>query len=173
MNNLERRLVELNDALMKLNSGEEISPNILETACKILAGTTIEINTGSGNDTVVINSSTDECNDLASPDSITEDRCKLSTILVDSSYYAENKDCYIGVNSSEPTTVYLPKEPPDGKIIIVKAEMGPPLGNRKVKIATNDNSLIDGDNALYLTVKYESKTFVYRDGQWHTIGGIK
>lgn len=92
----------------------------------------------------------------------------VNTVLTGSDYHATKDDCYIGVNSKEPTTIYLPTDPEDGRIIIVKAEMKPPLGNRKITITTKDGSLIDGYTDRVIQVSNESVTLIYRDG-WYII----
>jgi hypothetical protein len=97
-----------------------------------------------------------------------EENC--NTILVESDYQATADDCYISVNSSAPTTITLPLAVPDGKEITIKAEMGPPLGNRKVTITTADDTiLIDGNTSYVITVHYESVTVIHRGGNWHII----
>lgn len=59
MNGIDRRLIELNLALIKLNSGETVDPKLLEQAIQALAGSP-SIDTGSGNDTVIINNDDNE-----------------------------------------------------------------------------------------------------------------
>lgn len=62
MNALEGRLVELNEALLKLSKGEPVSGQLLAQALSVVAGATHLINTGSGNDTVIINEGdNDDC----------------------------------------------------------------------------------------------------------------
>ena len=95
--------------------------------------------------------------------------CRNNTILVGSTYRATNDDFYIGVDSNEPTTVYLPTEPVDGKIIIVKAEMKPPIGNRKVTVKCLNDDLIDGYSEYVIQVSNESLTIIYRGNGWHKI----
>jgi hypothetical protein len=92
----------------------------------------------------------------------------LNTRVVDSDYQATLDDCYIGVNSEKPTTITLPLEPPNGLIIIVKAEMKPPLGNRKVTITTSDGTLIDGYENCIIQVSNETVRLIFRDG-WRII----
>lgn len=95
--------------------------------------------------------------------------CKCKTILVTQSYTASSNDYYIGVTSSKPVTITLPSYPGDCQEIIVKAEMGPPLGNRKVTITTNDDSFIDDEANYILEVPYESVRLISRGGNWHII----
>ena len=95
--------------------------------------------------------------------------CRNNTIVVGSTYRARNDDFYIGVNSEEPTTVYLPTEPVDGKIIIVKAEMKPPIGNRKITVKCLNGWPIDDYSEYVIQVSYESVTVLFRDKSWHII----
>lgn len=95
--------------------------------------------------------------------------CECQAILVSQDYSATLDDCYIGVNSTGPVTIQLPTNIVDTKEIVVKAEMGPPLGNRKVTITTSDGSLIDGDPTYVMTIPYESVTLFYRGGSWWVI----
>ena len=92
-----------------------------------------------------------------------------NTILVRTDYESTSDDCYIGVNSSGPVTITLPVVVSDGHQIVVKAEMGPPLGNRKVTINTSDGALIDGSATCVLSVPYESVHLIFRGFEWHII----
>jgi hypothetical protein len=78
-------------------------------------------------------------------------------------------DYYIGVNSSGPVTITLPIDCTDCHQIIVKAEMGPPLGNRKVTIAAGNGSTIDGSPDYVMEVPYESVTLFCRGGNWNIV----
>jgi hypothetical protein len=92
-----------------------------------------------------------------------------NTILVGEDYECTIDDCYIGVNSSGPVSISLPMVVSDGHQIVVKAEMGAPLGNRKVTIKTLDGSLIDGAPTFVLSVPYESVHVIRRGFAWHII----
>lgn len=95
--------------------------------------------------------------------------CKNQTIRVGSTYRATADDFYIGVDSDEPTTVYLPAEPVEGKIIIVKAQMKPPIGNRKIVVKCLNDDLIDGYSEYVIQVSNESVTVIYSMNGWHVI----
>ena len=95
--------------------------------------------------------------------------CKCKSILVSDDYTATCDDYYIGVNSNEPVTITLPEDCIDCCEIIVKAEMGPPLGNRKVTVTTSDGSLIDDDDEYIIEVPYDSINVICRGGDWHII----
>lgn len=62
MNALSRHLIELNDALLNMASGKPVDPALLENARLALAGHSIDIRTGDGNDTVVVNQEIKDCN---------------------------------------------------------------------------------------------------------------
>jgi hypothetical protein len=93
----------------------------------------------------------------------------IKTTLIESNYLASESDHYIGVDSKKPVTIVLPPNAADGKVIIVKAEMKPPLGNRKITIATRDGSLIDGYLGYTINVSNEFVHLVYRGNGWYTI----
>ena len=93
----------------------------------------------------------------------------VNTTLVESNYMASDIDHYIGVDSKKALTIVLPVNPPDGKIIIVKAEMKPPLGNRRITITTRDGSSIDGYPNYIIQVSNEFVRLVYRGNAWHAI----
>lgn len=93
----------------------------------------------------------------------------ITTTLVESNYRASKTDHYIGVDSRKATIITLPISPDDGKIIIIKAEMRPPIGNRKITILTKDGSTIDGYSNYVIHVSNESVQMVYRGDGWHVI----
>lgn len=89
--------------------------------------------------------------------------------LVIEDYEATEQDCYLGVNSKDAVTIALPPKPSYCQTIIVKAEMGPPLGNRKIKIITSDGSDIDGSSSYTITQPYGTVTVRWRAGNWWII----
>ena len=93
----------------------------------------------------------------------------VNTTLVESNYLASDLDHYIGVDSKKAVSIILPENPPDGKVIIVKAEMKPPLGNRRITITTRDGSAIDGYPNYVIQVSNEFVRLVYRGNSWHAI----
>jgi hypothetical protein len=95
--------------------------------------------------------------------------CKCKSILVSEDYTATCDDYYIGVNSEGPVTISLPEDCTDCCEIIVKAEMGPPLGNRKVTVTTTDGSYIDGIDKYVMEVPYQSVNVFCRGGDWYII----
>jgi hypothetical protein len=95
--------------------------------------------------------------------------CNCSAILVSSNYLVLDTDYYIGVSSNAPTTITLPVPIKDCVEIIVKAEMGPPLGNRKITVVTSDGSNIDSSNSYVLETPFEFVRFISRDNKWHIV----
>lgn len=91
------------------------------------------------------------------------------TILIGSEYHVTNDDYYIGVKSKEPSTIYLPNNSVDGKEIIVKIEMGAPIGNKKVTIIVEGGSKIDGEEFIVLQNPYETIHLIFRGSEWHVI----
>jgi hypothetical protein len=204
MNSLERRLIELNEALLKLSEGQRPPQELMEQARQVLAGASI--NTGPGNDTVIINQGyKDDCKQGISgppgpqgpqgeqgppgpegPPGETgesgppgppgpigpsgppgECSCQFKRILVSEDYNAEVDDYYIGVNSSGPVTITLPADAANTNEIIVKSEMEPPLGNRKITVVGDDGTTIDGYSEYVIQVAYEKVRLIYRgDGWW-------
>jgi hypothetical protein len=95
--------------------------------------------------------------------------CKCSAILISNDYIASCDDYYIGVNSTGPVMIILPDSCKDCVELIIKAEMGPPLGNRKITIETVDGSKIDGLDKFIMENPYESLRLIYRGGNWHIV----
>ncbi len=91
------------------------------------------------------------------------------TVLVSEDYESTIDDCYIGVDSNRPVTITLPSFAPDGHQVAIKAEMGPPMGNRKITIVTSDGKTIDGDDSYVMTVPYECVHLLSRSGNWNVI----
>lgn len=210
MDTHHRKLIELNQALLKLHYGEKISDDLLQQAQYAIAG---GIDTGPGNDTVIINQGANngtQCvqgiqgiqgtdgaqgtqgiqglqglggssgevgsqglqgldgpvGPIGPPGECT---CQCKAILVSEDYTADSSDYYIGVNSDGPTVIELPCDVRDCLEIIVKAEMGPPLGNRKITIIPCQDSTackIDGEDSYVIEVPYQSVNLIYRGGNW-------
>lgn len=92
----------------------------------------------------------------------------LDSVWIKSDYNVQEQDCYIGVKSNSPITVNLPTGT-DGRLIIIKLEMGPPIGNRKVTVLPKSIDFIDGDNSITLQNPYEAVSVVYRGNSWNVI----
>jgi len=235
MDGQDRRLVELQQALLTLSMNKPIDPKLLQNAQLQLAGGRIPIDTGPGNDTVVINNQGEPCDECppgppgptgpqgepgpigptgpqgpeGPPGPIGEQGppgppgpegaqgptgpagepgpngeqgppgpigppgkcdCKCQAVLVYQDYTATMDDYYIGVNSDGPVTITLPPNPTGCDEIIIKAEMGPPLGNRKVTVTTSDGSLIDGETDYVIEVPWQAVHLIYSgSNSWHII----
>jgi hypothetical protein len=93
--------------------------------------------------------------------------------LVSKNYLAQVDDYYIGVDSTRPVTITLPADCDNSCEIIVKAEMGAPLGNRKITIVPpadgSTEVLIDGEPKYVIEVPYQSVHLICRGGNWWTI----
>ena len=191
MNNIDRRLIELNDALLRLSTQKTpVDSSMLQQAQTAVSGVTIPIDTGPGNDTVVINTSNPDCCDKCPPgekgdqgppgppgppgekgDQGPPGSFECSKITVSDNYQASCSNWYIGVNATKPVTITLPCGcDGDNCEIIVKAEMGPPLGNRKITVipCSDDSTIttIDGNLKVVLEVPYSSVRLVFNNGNW-------
>lgn len=204
MNNIDRRLIELNDALLRLSTQKTpVDSSMLQQAQTAVSGVTIPIDTGPGNDTVVINTPDccEECppgppgppgekgdkgdpgeqglpgekGDKGDPgEQGPPGKFECNKITVSDNYRATCSDWYIGVNATKPVTITLPCGCDEGNCeIIVKAEIGPPLGNRKITVipCSDDSTIttIDGNLKVVLEVPYSSVRLVFNDGNWWTV----
>jgi len=93
-------------------------------------------------------------------------------ILTEKDYSVKSTDYYIGVKSTKPTNIILPSVPIEGKIYIIKLEMQPPVGNKKVTVKGN-GKLVDGQTSVVLENAYESITIIFRGDGWHIISWYK
>lgn len=224
MDGLERRLIELNEALLKLSAGQRPTEDQLAQAQRILAGGTID--TGPGNDTVIVNTQgtnngcecppgppgepgppgpqgpvgpagekgdqgeqgeqgplgppgpTGEVGEPGPPGPTGpqgppgkdgECSCKCQRIVVSEDYNVKVDDYYIGVSSAGPVTITLPGDCEGLCEVIIKAEMGPPLGNRKITVVAENDAKIDNADKYVMEVPYESVKLICRDGNWWII----
>jgi hypothetical protein len=166
MNDIERKLVELNQALLKLSAGGRPTEEMISQAQSALSG--YRIDTGSGNDVVIINKNITKCDDTTNspnPDCQCNKRC----IVVAEDYQAKCDDYYIGVNGEDAVTITLPVDCETCCELVIKAEMGPPLGNRKVTIESTNGAFIDGKAKYVLEVPYESVRLICDNGDWFVI----
>jgi len=92
-------------------------------------------------------------------------------ILVTKDYSVKGTDYYIGVQATKPTNIILPGTPQEGKIYVIKLEMSPPVGNRKVTLKGNGN-LIDDQTQIVLENAWECIQVVYRGTGWWIIGWL-
>lgn len=199
MNGIQRRLVELNQALLNLTKGIPVDDQLLKQAQAVLAGDA-NIFTGSGDDTVIVNQNP-PCDCPPGPPGPIGPQgepgppgetgpqgepgpqgppgeqgpqgepgtCCRSAITISENYVASGEDYYIGVDSSDSVTIllFIPDSSDSCAYeIVVKAQMGPPMGNRKVKIQSPDG-IIDGQvQVISLEVPYSSIHLIYNNGWW-------
>lgn len=93
------------------------------------------------------------------------------TSVTTSSYTITYQDYYIGVNYSGAVTITLPKVDRDGKIFVVKDELGEASKgtNRYITILPTGQDLIDGRDRVILAYDYGSLTFIWKDNSWRVI----
>lgn len=89
-------------------------------------------------------------------------------ILVTKDYSVKDTDYYIGVQATKPTNIILPSTPIEGKIYVIKLEMAPPVGNRKITVKGN-GKLIDNQSQVVLENAWECLQVVYRGTSWWVI----
>lgn len=78
-------------------------------------------------------------------------------------------DYYVGVNSYGPTQITLPADFNECAKYIIKAEMGPPLGNRKVTIVPQGSATIDGAPSYVIEQPYGYLSVQGRGNNWHIV----
>jgi hypothetical protein len=93
------------------------------------------------------------------------------TYVTTSSYFVSHKDYYIGVNYAGAVTITLPYAEREGKIFIVKDELGEASrgNNRYITILPSGNDLIDGRDRAILAYDYGSLTFIWRGNSWRVV----
>jgi hypothetical protein len=94
--------------------------------------------------------------------------CILPAKVIQESYYVQPDDCYIGVLNEKSIEIYLPKNPPKGKMLIIKAQQKQ-IGNKKIYIVTQNGDKIDDGDEVVLQSPYESITLIFNDS-WHITG---
>jgi hypothetical protein len=90
--------------------------------------------------------------------------------ITTSSYTITPQDYYIGVNYAGAVTITLPTPRKDGKVYIVKDELGEASKgiNRYITILPSGPDTIDGRDRAIIAYDYGSLTFVYRNG-WRVV----
>lgn len=183
MDSLDFRLVELNDALLRVTKGFPIDSKLLRNAELVLAGD--RVNGGCGDDTIIINHNENIATELVAksvpgsqgppgpkgdqgPPGISESLNK-KTIVIDDDYIVLADDFYIGVNSDHSVKILLQNGIEDGTRYVIKGEMAPPLGDRKITIIANENELIDDSNSITIQRAFGSINLIRRDGNWYIV----
>lgn len=90
--------------------------------------------------------------------------------VTSNSYTVTPRDYYIGVNYSGAVTITLPTPRKNGKIYIIKDELGEASrgSNRYITILPSGTDTIDGQNRAILAYDFGSLTFIYRD-DWRIV----
>lgn len=91
---------------------------------------------------------------------------------VTSSFYtATPRDYYIGINYAGAVTIALPKADREGRVYIVKDELGEASRgmNRYITIISQNNDLIDGQNKAVLAFDFGSLTFIWKSNAWRIV----
>lgn len=87
-------------------------------------------------------------------------------IVIYQDYTVTPEDFYIGVDSTGPVTITLPEDYTDCGEIVIKSEMRPPLGNRKLTLVATNGSLIDGYPSHINETSNAAIRLIYRGGHW-------
>lgn len=93
------------------------------------------------------------------------------TSVTSSSYTVVPQDYYIGVNYAGAVTITLPKSDREGKIFVVKDELGEASKgtNRYITILPTGSDLIDGRDRAILAFDYGSLTFIWKGNSWRVV----
>lgn len=93
------------------------------------------------------------------------------TSVTTSSYQIKPQDYYVGVNYVGAVTITLPKADREGKIFIVKDELGEASRgtNRYITILPTGLDLIDGKDRAILAYDYGSLTFIWKGNSWRVV----
>ena len=93
------------------------------------------------------------------------------TSVTTSTYTIKLQDYYIGVNYSGAVTITLPKADRNGKIFVIKDELGEASKgtNRYITILPTGQDLIDGRDRAILAYDYGSLTFIWKDNSWRVV----
>lgn len=93
------------------------------------------------------------------------------TSVTTESYTVTPQDYYIGVNYAGAVTITLPKADREGKIFVVKDELGEASKgtNRYITILPTGSDLIDGRDRAILAYDYGSLTFIWKNNSWRVV----
>ena len=155
--------------------GQAVDEHFLTTARSILVGHTQWIDTGPGDDTVIINNmhscDTDQPDPTQSPTPAPDScGCTCNSIVIDADYTTTANDYYIGVNATSTVTITLVDAPSDCTKVVIKSEMTQPVGNKKITINGSGSALIDGKPQYVIQNAFKSVQLFARGGSWYTIG---
>lgn len=93
------------------------------------------------------------------------------TSVTSPSYSVKHQDYYIGVNYAGAVSITLPKADREGKIFVIKDELGEASKgtNRYITILPTGFDLIDGRDRAILAYDYGSLTFIWKGNSWRVI----
>ncbi len=93
------------------------------------------------------------------------------TSVTTSSYTIKPQDYYIGVKYAGAVTITLPRADREGKVFVVKDELGEASKgtNRYITILPTGIDLIDDRDRAILAYDYGSLTFVWKGNSWRVI----
>lgn len=93
------------------------------------------------------------------------------TSVTSSSYSVILNDYYIGVKYAGAVTITLPYADREGKIFVIKDELGEASKgtNRYITILPSGSDLIDGRDRAILAYDYGSLTFIWKGNSWRII----
>jgi hypothetical protein len=93
------------------------------------------------------------------------------TSVTSAFYSIKPQDYYIGVNYAGAVTIILPKAEREGKIFVVKDELGEASkgSNRYITILPSGSDLIDNRDRAILAFDYGSLTFIWKGNSWRVV----
>lgn len=93
------------------------------------------------------------------------------TSVTSASYNVSLNDYYVGVNYSGAVTITLPTADREGKVFIIKDELGEASKgtNRYITILPTGSDLIDGRDRAILAFDYGSLTFIWKNNSWRVV----
>ena len=91
------------------------------------------------------------------------------SISISKNYTTTKDDYYIGVDTEKPISITLLPNAEDGQEYIIKAEMKPPIGKRKITIGTIDESTIDGYSSYVIYVSHDYVRLFRHASHWHVV----
>jgi hypothetical protein len=94
-----------------------------------------------------------------------------TTSVTTSTYTVKLQDYYIGVYYSGAVTITLPRADREGKIFVVKDELGEASKgvNRYITILPSGSDTIDGRDKAFIAYDYGSLTFIWKNNSWRVV----
>lgn len=93
------------------------------------------------------------------------------TSVTSASYNVSLNDYYVGINYAGKVTINLPLADREGKVFIIKDELGEASkgNNRHIYIYPSGSDLIDGEDYVVLAYNYGSLTFIWKNNSWRVV----